>query len=175
MSTTPTSLHPTASCTDAPTDRTRAIVVGIDGSATSQRALTWALAEGAARGIPVTVLHAWSTLTAGDGMTCPSEESAEQFLHNRIAEAATDLPVLPAMVTMVTAGSAARTLVDLSSGACMLVLGQSRRAAATGILAGSVGAICARRAHCPVVIVNDRGAPTVYSPVDHGRPTTLAG
>ena len=43
------------------------IVVAVDGSPTSRRALAWALGEARARQCRLIALHAWNVATSGDG------------------------------------------------------------------------------------------------------------
>ena len=110
-------------------ERTRPIVVGVDGSAVAEAARRWATAEAARRGRPLTVV----ATKPARGVSVPSPN-----VHIR------NLTVTPAP---------GRAVVDATEGAAMLVVGSpgtGRRALAR---LGPVGAYCVRHARCPVVIV----------------------
>ena len=99
----------------APSER---IVVGIDGSKTSMRALAWALDEGRARDAPVTVVHAWRPALLGaldyaspvlDRQTL--EATAKTTVDDAISQSRTD--GLPSPVgTVVVDGGAANAILD---------------------------------------------------------------
>ena len=70
-------------------DAYREIVVGIDGSRAAVRALRWAVAEAALRGIGVTALHGWSAPDAVllSGMATAEQIDAEQARAEEHADA----------------------------------------------------------------------------------------
>jgi nucleotide-binding universal stress UspA family protein len=51
-------------------------------------------------------------------------------------------------------GNADQVLIDASKGAEMLIVGSRGHGGIIGVLLGSVSAICAERASCPVLIVH---------------------
>jgi nucleotide-binding universal stress UspA family protein len=61
--------------------------------------------------------------------------------------------------TRVLQGPPAKTLLDASEGAQMLVMGSRGHGGFAGLLLGSVSAVCAEHAHVPVLVVHGEGAP----------------
>jgi nucleotide-binding universal stress UspA family protein len=56
-------------------------------------------------------------------------------------------------------------LLDVSTGAQMLVVGSHGHGGFAGLLLGSVSAACAEHARCPVLVVHDRlAAPPPHPP-----------
>jgi nucleotide-binding universal stress UspA family protein len=137
------------------------IVVGIDGSATGREALRFALSEARLRRATLCVGHAWGVpplTTTGIGVI-PTLDRLEAEL----AQAAAD--VIDADLERVGAdgveierrslrGDAAGALVDLSTGADMLVVGSRGRGALAGAVLGSVSRACLHHASCPVAVVH---------------------
>ena len=135
------------------------IVVGVDGSAESKRALHWALDEARLREVRVVVVHSWTYqflagpgyLPAADPEALGSiEREAEQVIDDALAEFATGgLEIERKAVE----GQPSATLVEAAEGADLLVLGSRGRGGFSGLLLGSVSQQCAHHAPCPVVIV----------------------
>ena len=139
------------------------IVVGVDGSASSQQALAWALDEARHRDAPVRVVHAWDfpytqgeiAHQAGQAIRAPLQHDA----HHIIDMALRNVGGLGDNVDVrrvVTRGAPVAVLVQAARNAQLLVVGTRGRGAFAGLLLGSVSQECAQRAPCPVVIV--RGA-----------------
>jgi nucleotide-binding universal stress UspA family protein len=137
------------------------IVVGIDGSETSQRALRWALHEGRLRQAAVEVVHAWHTPYAagyGYGFGTPyvdpqmDETFARDLLDRTLdAEDCTGLPVPIERIT--SCGGAAQLIIDAAKGADLVVVGSRGHGGFAGLLLGSVSHQVAHHSPCPVVIV----------------------
>jgi nucleotide-binding universal stress UspA family protein len=150
------------------------IVVGVDGSEASDKALRWALAEAKLRGVSVRAVSVYepvhvpaaAPLAGGAGVFAPSglEEdvqrlrsasaaAAERVLSDaleRMGEAATASIEIE---TDAVEGSPAEALIDAGRSAELLVLGSRGRGGFVGLLLGSVSQQCAQHAACPVVIV----------------------
>jgi nucleotide-binding universal stress UspA family protein len=138
------------------------ILVGVDGSGHSQRALDWAIREAVVRHAPLTVLtvnqvpaSAWT----GAPVTYPQDESTEAQL-SRAAQDAADKSLAqlgesrPASVTVRSVtGSPAAALISASSDADLIVVGSRGAGGFTRLLLGSVSTQVAHHAHCPVVII----------------------
>ena len=136
------------------------IVVGLDGSDESTRALDWAAEEADLRGGRVRVVTAWHVpvlvYSAGyTPMVAPSVEESSEHAANTIVEgAAAELTDRGLEVdTVVEYGNAAQALIDASAEADLLVVGSRGHGGFAGLLLGSVSTQCAQHATCPVVVV----------------------
>lgn len=140
------------------------IVVGVDGSASSARALRWALVDGAARGAVVEVVHAWDVpaiygpVSAGLPLD-PSgiEQGACQLVDTMLREAGADRSPVRVERTVV-AGGPASSLLDAAKGADLVVVGRRGLGGFERLLLGSVSDQVARHAPCPVVVVPPESA-----------------
>jgi nucleotide-binding universal stress UspA family protein len=137
------------------------IVVGVDGSPSSNAALRWALGQARRTGGRVQAVTSWEfPAYYGMGAVFPYEDfaaTAGKILHEAVEEAlgagGPDVPVRESVV----AGHPAQVLIDLSAHAALLVVGSRGHGAFTGTLLGSVSQQCAQHARCPVVVVRGRG------------------
>jgi nucleotide-binding universal stress UspA family protein len=138
------------------------IVVGVDGSGHSQRALEWAINEAAVRGAPLTIVSVHQ-LVAGyyssRGVSFPgdSEQAAKA---GEVARQDADKILegmgesRPASVTVeARSGFPVEELLEASKDADMIVLGSRGAGGFSRLLMGSVSSQVAHHAHCPVVIV----------------------
>ncbi|MEU6017377.1 universal stress protein [Streptomyces sp. NPDC047515] len=134
------------------------IVVGVDGSAGSLRALDWAAAEAARSQHPLRIVHA-SLWERYEGMrpTFDTERPAEQVLaEHLVASAQERAQLLDAdldVVADVQPEDPVKALVHESHEAAMVVLGSRGRGRIAGMLLGSVSLALANRSHCPVVVI----------------------
>jgi nucleotide-binding universal stress UspA family protein len=149
------------------------IVVGVDGSAGSDVALRWAVAEARLRGSSLRIVHVYHLphgpytevgVGAAAGMVVPAsytdderlrrtiEEQARRVIDDALAragEAAAGLDVERVAVE----GPPAQTLIESARGADLLVVGSRGRGGFLGLLLGSVSQQCAHHPPCPVVIL----------------------
>ena len=65
----------------------------------------------------------------------------------------------PELEITVREGAAAKFLLEVSSGARMLVVGSRGRVGFAGLLLGSVGTACAEHATCPVLVIHGSTPP----------------
>jgi nucleotide-binding universal stress UspA family protein len=134
------------------------IVVGVDGSESSGRALALALAEGRLRNWDVDVVHAWffPALTFSPYAPTPVVTEAElEAVGNEVitqALAATDTTGVRVSRHLVMGGSAP-ALLDAAASADLLVLGTRGHGGFAGLLLGSTSQHCAHHPPCPLVIV----------------------
>ena len=139
------------------------VVVGVDASAGSTRALRWALAHADALGVPMVAVLAWqlttlpapSSATGGVAPLADWQDSAERLARTSLAEA---LPAGRAdeVEQLVLHEPAARGLLRVVTPDDLLVLGNRGRGGFARLLLGSTSRQCAEHAPCPVVIVPPR-------------------
>jgi nucleotide-binding universal stress UspA family protein len=154
----------------APAAAPRRVVVGVDGSDASARALRWGAAHARAvdsRLVAVltwqlTTLPAPSSATAGVVPPLPDwHERAEHLLASVCASAlgadASDVE------RVVLHQPAAVGLLGAVTSDDLLVLGDRGRGGFSRLLLGSVSRQCAEHAPCPVVVVPPRDRPTTRS------------
>ena len=139
----------------------RSIVVGIDGSEMSQRALTWAAAVGRRVGAEIQPVMVWdypavAVLPFPAGLPVPPED-AMQADHEQAAaivvEGARGLDGVVVNPTIVARGSSGRVLCDAAIGADLLVVGSRGLGAIKSVVMGSVSGYCVNHAPCPVAVI----------------------
>jgi len=138
------------------------IIVGIDGSGHSRRALDWAIHEAAVRHAPLTVLTVQQIVNsfwAGPLILPEDTELAEQA--RKIAQDETDdalsklaEDVRPPEVTVLAVpGIPAEAILSEGKDADMIVVGSRGTGGFMKLLMGSVATQVTHHAHCPVVVV----------------------
>ena len=138
------------------------VVVGVDGSLSSRRALQWAIDEGTRLGAEVEAVTAWHGLTPGwypDHVLPEGEETtsvglaAREALDNACNSLLLERPIAFLPLRRVAAeGAPVAVLLERAERADLLVLGR-RRHRLSGPRLGSVIDSCTRRASCPVAVV----------------------
>ena len=160
-----------------------AIVVGVDGSEQSLRAVDWAAAEAAATGSALTICHVTPLGPHVDPRLRPVYEDVLAHGHRVTADAVERVEAAWPEVTVkpvLASGSAAGTLVSTAAPARLLVVGGRGVGAFRGLLLGSVSAQVAAHATGPVVVVHGgpggvpAGAPIVVGVDDSGSEPALA-
>jgi nucleotide-binding universal stress UspA family protein len=144
------------------------IVVGVDGSPQSERAVDWALEESRTHGDDIVLVHAWQfpavAVTGYSGAALPVfgvddiKKLAEELLEkvaDGVRKRAPDVHV----DTRLVEGHPGAALVKASHGARLLVVGTRGLGGFRGLLMGSVSTSCAHHARCPLVIVPQERAP----------------
>ena len=138
----------------------KTIVVGVDGSPGSRKALTWAAAEAADHGADLVVLNVWEhTLLPPAGSVSVSEHyvpeqsqrTADELVQVIKEELGEQPPVL--VQPRVKQGRPAKVLIDESADADMLVVGNRGHGGFKGLVLGSVSQHVAAYAKCPVTVV----------------------
>ena len=136
------------------------IVVGVDGSGHSRKALERAANEAAAHHVPLTVLTVHQAVrdVYGSASHYP-EDAAQTAKAKEAAQAETDqvlasLGAKPESVTVTAVhGLPAEELVKASDGADMIVLGRRGTGGFGRLLLGSVTSQVTHHAQCAVLIV----------------------
>jgi len=136
------------------------IVVGVDGSGHSRKALERAAAEAVAHGASLTVLTVHQAVRDVYGSASHyTDDAALTDKAREAAQAETDqvlaaLGSQPASVTVTAVhGLPVDELIKASQGADMLVLGRRGFGGFARLTMGSVTSQVAHHAHCPVLIV----------------------
>jgi nucleotide-binding universal stress UspA family protein len=141
------------------------ITVGVDGSPPSKVAVDWAAREASLRGLPLTLVHVipsslmrmWPEVPTPPELREWHELNGHEILRQarQVAEDAAKgrngIEVSGHIVT----GNASATLIDLSKGAAMIVVGCRGLGAIGRRLLGSVSWGLVLHAHCPVAVIHD--------------------
>jgi nucleotide-binding universal stress UspA family protein len=142
------------------TERKERIVVGVDGSGPSVKALEWAVEQARRTGAKIEAVQAWEVPTMyGSGMmVLPGGEEFDKSARHSL-EAAVNHALGGRMDVEVehhtVGGHPAKSLIDMSEGADLLVVGSRGHGGFVGSLIGSVSHYCVNHASCPVVVVRD--------------------
>jgi nucleotide-binding universal stress UspA family protein len=137
------------------------IVVGIDGSGNSQKALEWAVKHAAIEHLPLTVLavhevarSAWTGSPIVYPEDRPEEEKARQAAQDAVNKTMSELNTHPDPVTVqAISGQPANALIEASSTADLVVVAARGAGGFPHLGVGSVGAKVVSHAACPVVVV----------------------
>ena len=135
------------------------IVVGVDGSASSDAALAYAADEAAAHGWRLVAVHTWSLPVVAPAPYAPYpmvdfgelEVVAKEILTRALARVIGDRDI--AVEELVVRGNASDVLLARAAHARALVVGSRGHGGLTGALLGSVSQRCAHHASCPVIIL----------------------
>jgi nucleotide-binding universal stress UspA family protein len=139
------------------------VLVGVDGSEGSRRALRWAAREAAVREAALQPVMAWQDrYDFGELPLGPVDEEkiaagAKERMDTMLAEVTGEDPALPTD-PLVLHADAAQELCARSAGAALLVVGSRGHGGFAGLLLGSVSTKCAHHSRCPVAIVPGNGA-----------------
>jgi len=138
------------------------IIVGVDGSTHSERALEWAVQEAAVRQVPLRVItifrRAVSHWGAGpisdpqeDTVAAQAREAAQDATDKALAHAGDARP--KGVTVEAFGGIPAEELVNASKDADLIVVGSRGAGGFARLLLGSVGNQVVHHAHCPIVII----------------------
>lgn len=138
------------------------IVVGVDGSHHSTRALEWALKEAALEDAPLTVLTV-HTVPASPWTGNPVLMGGDPEDQEKMLQAAEELTrkvtnqlgeSVPNSITVrAISGFPSQALIDASRDADLVVLGSRGAGGFAKLMVGSVTSQVVEHAHCPVVVV----------------------
>ena len=130
------------------------VVVGVDGSTGSRKALEFAFDHASRSGSPITAVHAWRNAARGDTGEGLVEEirAAERVLAEALAGFADQYPDVK-VTTEAIPVVPQRVLADASQSASLVVVGSRGLGAFAGLLLGSVSQSVLHHAQCPVAVV----------------------
>ena len=145
------------------------VMVGVDGSSSSRKAVQWAAQEAAMRNVPLTVVHVVTTPSWGPAPWLLSnaplpiaaeedpalEESGRKIIADaiEIAEGSTRRTGRLEIKSELFFSVPVPTLVDLSKEALLTVVGRRGRHRLRGVSLGSVSTGLIHHAHCPVAVI----------------------
>ena len=138
----------------------KTVMVGVDGSPSSHKALAWAAAEAEDHHAELVVVNVWEhTLSPPAGgpsvssreILDPSARTAEDLV-NEIKEVLGDQPTVRVQ-PVVKQGNPARVLIEESADVQLLVVGTRGHGGFRGLVLGSVSQHVAAYAACPVTVV----------------------
>ncbi|MEU6077855.1 universal stress protein [Micromonospora sp. NPDC047074] len=160
-----------------------AVVVGVDGSESSLRAVRLAAVEAAHRNRPLRIVHGfiWPLLRvpvnapAGGPPGAGLRHQAEQVVTEAAAEAEATVPGLRISGEIID-GEAAAVLLGEAPAAAMIVLGDRGLGGFSALVVGSVAVQVAVHADCPVLVARgtDRADGPVVVGVDGSEAARLA-
>lgn len=137
------------------------VVVGVDGSPSSQRALLFAHDAAARLHAELVVVQVWHEVGLLAGLLAPQDrDRVQQEVERSLAEqTATVRDLRPEVRTreVVERGHPVAALIDASRDARLLVVGHRGVGGFDGVFLGSVAAGVLHHAVCPVAVVRDTG------------------
>lgn len=138
------------------------VIVGIDGSSHSARALEWALKEGALRQASVSVVTVTS-VPANPWTGNPAVQDTDSAHQQKMRQAAEELTrtaasragdTQPASVKIrAITGYPGNELIAASRDADLVVVGSRGAGGFARLVVGSVSSQVMQHAHCPVVVI----------------------
>jgi nucleotide-binding universal stress UspA family protein len=147
-----------------------AIMVGVDGSADSDRAEEWAATAASQRQAALHFVYAIPGRAFSVTYSAADEREHREFAQRVISDATAAVQQSGVPVTSeVVDGPAVPALLAAGKSATMIVVGSRGHGAVAGLLLGSVSQHVSRHASCPVVVVKehaDRKAQHVVVGVD---------
>jgi nucleotide-binding universal stress UspA family protein len=138
------------------------IIVGVDGSEISRRALDWAVREAGLRGAALTVLAVHQVATnhwtgtaelypADQPVTETMRQAAEEAVQKAVSQAGAPAPA--SVTVRAVSGLPAQELLGASSDADLVVVGTNSGGGLSQMLLGSVTNKVVNHAACPVVVI----------------------
>jgi nucleotide-binding universal stress UspA family protein len=137
------------------------IVVGIDGSSHSERALEWAAREAALRQVPLAVITVhqpvveyWASVvsqTEDDALSAQVRKAVREQVDKVIDRLEESTP--PQVTVDAVSGSSAEELLRAAADADLLVVGSRGAGGFARLVMGSVSFQVTQHAHCPVVVI----------------------
>ena len=142
---------------DRTVPRPEPVVVGVDGSPTSEAATAFAFEAASLRRVPLVAVHVWRDVLV-DATMAPLldwdviDSDEREVLAERLAGWTEKYPDVPVR-RLVARDRPGRALVEESGGAQLVVVGSRGRGGFRGLLLGSVSQALLHHAHCPVAVV----------------------
>ncbi len=132
------------------------IVVGVDGSQSSQEALEWAVRQAHCTGAAVEAVLAWHYPVSYGWVVTQEDPGLKELAGKVLADAVSRVQPLAPDVTIrarIIEQNPAQALIDEAAGADLLVVGSRGHGGFVGALLGSVSQHCVHHSPCPVVVI----------------------
>ncbi|MHA6782133.1 universal stress protein [Pseudonocardia saturnea] len=132
------------------------VVVGVDGSPTSESAVGFAYESAASRRVGLVAVHVWSDTVADAELAAlldrqAIEDGEHRLLAERLAGWAEKFPDVP-VERVVTRDGPAHALLEQAAHAQLVVVGSRGRGEFAGLVLGSVSNALLHRSPCPVAV-----------------------
>ncbi|MEU8677528.1 universal stress protein [Streptomyces sp. NPDC048560] len=137
------------------------IVVGVDGSEPSIKALHWAVRQAELTGDTVEAVNSWEYPATSWASMMPGvpedfdPQAVATIALTEVLEEALGVEGAAAVSMVIVIGSPAQALLDRAKGANLLVVGARGHTGFKATLLGSVSLHVAQHAPCPVTVVRD--------------------
>lgn len=129
------------------------IVVGVDGSDQSRRALTWALRYASGRTAVVQAVMVVNTKNMSDAQREARLVEAERTVSGMVTRAIEGCASPPTVTYEVVEGDPSVVLVDATLRAELIVFGSHRMSSIRSPALGTVSLACIRMGTCPVLVI----------------------
>jgi nucleotide-binding universal stress UspA family protein len=138
------------------------IIVGIDGSARSRKALEWAVREAGIRKAPLTVLTVQQAIVGFFGTTVgyPGDDELTEVAHKtalaeteEVLDQVADDSRPTSVAVKAVLGVPAEELLKAAADADMIVVGSRGAGGFKKLLLGSVSSHAVHHGQCPVVVI----------------------
>lgn len=142
------------------------VVVGVDGSPTSETALAWAFEEASSRGVELVAVHGWTEFASENSYAFARQfvvdwdvvqTKQEEQLAERLAGYGDKYPDVTVR-RVVEGGRARQLLLEHARGAQLVVVGSRGHGEFGGLLLGSTSQALIHHAPCPVLVVRTQRA-----------------
>ena len=133
------------------------VVVGLDGSESSRRALEWAVAYARSRNLPLTALHAWIPPYNPLGLWSPRDlekqaHAAARLVNDELANI-DEMGLVAPIDRRVREERASAALLEAGCLASIVVIGSRGHGQLSSTLLGSVSDQVSHYATCPVAVI----------------------
>lgn len=134
------------------------VVVGVDGSTSSDAAVRWAARHAAARHLPLRIVHGAGELRKGSELFGPAEtaaalETQARSVTDQALRVVDDLGLTLDVEVSAPLRDPRESLLDCAPAASILVVGTRGLGPVRMLLLGAVSAAVASHASCPVAVV----------------------
>ncbi|WP_327004400.1 universal stress protein [Dactylosporangium sp. NBC_01737] len=139
------------------------VLAAVDALQPADTVLSFAFREAALRAVPLRALFGWTTLRHhphGDPFRPfvddfeAGREEAQRALAEVLAGWSAQFPTVKVLADVEHTLDVARTLVEASASAGLVIVGSHRRSDLHGVLLGSAAYALAHRSECPVAVVH---------------------